>query len=206
MRGPGPRGSTNTISPLVIETKKERRGVRTTGRLPPSASSRLQPFIRLRPDKSAAAGCCRLIHRRFPSSPAVSCGGTSRGMQSQIVCHGCRNILLYPRGAPTVCCAVCHAVNSAAPPPGMDIAHLICGGCRTLLMYTRNATSVRCSCCDTVNLIRPVSSIAHVNCGQCQTVLMYPYGAPSVKCAICNFITNIRVCQFLSLLSLLETL
>uniref|UniRef100_A0A0E0RJV9 Zinc finger LSD1-type domain-containing protein n=3 Tax=Oryza TaxID=4527 RepID=A0A0E0RJV9_ORYRU len=111
-------------------------------------------------------------------------------MQSQIVCHGCRNILLYPRGAPSVCCAVCHAVSSTAPSPGMDIAHLICGGCRTLLMYTRNATSVRCSCCDTVNLVRPVSSIAHLNCGQCQTVLMYPYGAPSVKCAICNFITN----------------
>uniref|UniRef100_A0A0E0MPG9 Zinc finger LSD1-type domain-containing protein n=1 Tax=Oryza punctata TaxID=4537 RepID=A0A0E0MPG9_ORYPU len=111
-------------------------------------------------------------------------------MQSQIVCHGCRNILLYPRGAPSVCCAVCHAVTSTAPSPGMDIAHLICGGCRTLLMYTRNATSVRCSCCDTVNLVRPVSSIAHLNCGQCQTVLMYPYGAPSVKCAICNFITN----------------
>lgn len=40
------------------------------------------------------------------------------GMQSQIVCHGCRNILLYPRGAPSVCCAVCHAVSSTAPSPG----------------------------------------------------------------------------------------
>ncbi|KAM3254090.1 hypothetical protein ACQJBY_047923 [Aegilops geniculata] len=114
-------------------------------------------------------------------------------MQSQIVCHGCRSVLLYPRGAPSVCCAVCHAVTNA-PPPGMEMAHLICVGCRTLLMYTRNATTVRCSCCDTVNLARPappVNSIAHVNCGQCQTVLMYPYGASSVKCAICNFITNI---------------
>ncbi|KAG2630698.1 protein LOL2-like isoform X1 [Panicum virgatum] len=111
-------------------------------------------------------------------------------MQSQIVCHGCRSLLLYPRGAPSVCCAVCHAVTTV-PPPGMEMARLICGGCQTLLMYTRNATTVRCSCCDTVNLVRPVSSIAHVNCGQCQTVLMYPYGAPSVKCAICNFITNI---------------
>lgn len=116
----------------------------------------------------------------------------SRGMQSQIVCHGCRTLLLYPRGAPSVCCAVCHTVtNVPLPPPAMEMARLICGGCQTLLMYTRNATTVRCSCCDTVNLVRPVSSIAHVNCGQCQTVLMYPYGAPSVKCAICNFITNV---------------
>ncbi|KAM0899282.1 hypothetical protein ACQ4PT_021401 [Festuca glaucescens] len=120
-------------------------------------------------------------------------GRNFAGMQSQIVCHGCRSVLLYPRGAPSVCCAVCHAVTSA-PPPGMEMAQLICVGCRTLLMYTRNATTVRCSCCDTVNLARPappVSSTAHVNCGQCQTVLMYPYGASSVKCAICNFITNI---------------
>nr|AFC88835.1 putative zinc finger LOL2 [Miscanthus sinensis] len=111
-------------------------------------------------------------------------------MQSQIVCHGCRTVLLYPRGAPSVCCAVCHAVTNV-PPPAMEMARLICGGCQTLLMYTRSATTVRCSCCDTVNLVRPVSGIAHVNCGQCQTVLMYPYGAPSVKCAICNFITNV---------------
>uniref|UniRef100_M8BBF6 Zinc finger LSD1-type domain-containing protein n=1 Tax=Aegilops tauschii TaxID=37682 RepID=M8BBF6_AEGTA len=75
-------------------------------------------------------------------------------MQSQIVCHGCRSVLLYPRGAPSVCCAVCHAVTNA-PPPGMEMAQLICVGCRTLLMYTRNATTVRCSCCDTVNLARP---------------------------------------------------
>ncbi|XP_008672226.1 uncharacterized isoform X1 [Zea mays] len=111
-------------------------------------------------------------------------------MQSQIVCHGCRTLLFYPRGAPSVCCAVCHVVTNV-PPPAMEMARLICGGCQTLLMYARSATTVRCSCCDTVNLVRPVSSIAHVNCGQCQTVLMYPYGAPSVKCAVCNFITNV---------------
>lgn len=39
-------------------------------------------------------------------------------MQSQLVCSGCRNILLYPRGATNVCCAVCNAITSV-PPPGM---------------------------------------------------------------------------------------
>ncbi|XP_062211897.1 protein LOL3-like [Phragmites australis] len=110
-------------------------------------------------------------------------------MQSQIVCHGCRTVLLYPRGAPSVCCAVCQAITTV-PPPGLEMAQLICGGCRTLLMYTRNADTVRCSCCNTVNLVRPVNNIAHVNCGQCRTTLMYPYGAHSVKCAICNYITT----------------
>ncbi|OVA07805.1 zinc finger protein [Macleaya cordata] len=112
-------------------------------------------------------------------------------MQSQLVCSGCRSILLYPRGAANVCCAICNTITSV-PPPGMDMSQLVCGGCRTLLMYTRGATSVRCSCCHTINLARPASNqVAHVNCGQCHTTLMYPYGAPSVKCAVCHYVTNI---------------
>ncbi|GJN23970.1 hypothetical protein PR202_gb11671 [Eleusine coracana subsp. coracana] len=110
-------------------------------------------------------------------------------MQNQIVCRGCRTVLLYPQGAPSVCCAVCQTITTV-PPPGLEMAQIICGGCRTLLMYTRNADTVRCSCCHTVNLVRPVNNVAHVNCGQCRTTLMYPYGAPSVKCAICNYITT----------------
>ncbi|CAD5183404.1 unnamed protein product, partial [Musa acuminata subsp. malaccensis] len=73
------------------------------------------------------------------------------GGQSQLVCSGCRNLLLYPLGATSVCCAVCSAVT-AVPPPGTEMAQLICGGCHTLLMFIRGATSVQCSCCHTVNL------------------------------------------------------
>ncbi|KAK4488061.1 hypothetical protein RD792_003803, partial [Penstemon davidsonii] len=124
-------------------------------------------------------------------------------MQSQLVCSGCRTVLLYPRGAPNVCCAICNMLT-AVPPAGiarissfwMDMAQLICGGCRTLLMHTRGATSVRCSCCHTVNLVPAAaapSNVAHVNCGNCHTMLMYPAGAPSVKCAICHFITNVNM-------------
>ncbi|KAG5025322.1 Protein LSD1 [Glycine max] len=112
-------------------------------------------------------------------------------MQSQVVCNGCRSLLLYPRGATNVCCALCNTITSV-PPPGMEMSQLYCGGCRTLLMYTRGATSVRCSCCHTVNLVPPASNqVAHVHCGNCRTTLMYPYGAPSVKCALCHFITNV---------------
>ncbi|KAH6758878.1 LSD1 zinc finger family protein [Perilla frutescens var. hirtella] len=93
-------------------------------------------------------------------------------MQSQLVCSGCRTVLLYPRGATNVCCAICNVVTSV-PPAGMEMAQLICGGCRTLLMHARGAASVRCSCCHTVNLV--------------------PAGAPSVKCAICHFITNVNI-------------
>ncbi|KAH0698719.1 hypothetical protein KY284_012934 [Solanum tuberosum] len=39
-------------------------------------------------------------------------------MQSQLVCSGCRTILLYPRGATNVCCAVCNALTPV-PPPGI---------------------------------------------------------------------------------------
>ncbi|XP_042050306.1 protein LSD1-like [Salvia splendens] len=112
-------------------------------------------------------------------------------MQSQVVCSGCRSLLMYPSGATNVCCALCNSVTTI-PPQGMEMAQLICGGCRTLLMYTRGATSVRCSCCHTVNLA-PAPNIAHINCGNCHTTLMYPYGAPSIKCAVCQYITNVNM-------------
>ncbi|KAK4782130.1 hypothetical protein SAY86_016232 [Trapa natans] len=111
-------------------------------------------------------------------------------MQSQLVCSGCRSILVHPRGASTVWCSICSTITTV-PPPGMDMSQLICGGCRTLLMYARGATSVRCSCCNTVNLVPGSSQYAHVNCGNCRTMLMYPSGAPSVKCALCQYVTNV---------------
>ncbi|KAF7842269.1 protein LSD1-like [Senna tora] len=116
-----------------------------------------------------------------------------KAMQSQLVCSGCRSILLYPRGATNVCCALCSTITSV-PPPGMEMSQLYCGGCRTLLMYTRGATSVRCSCCQTVNLASASNQVAHIHCGNCRTTLMYPFGAPSVKCAVCQYITNVSNC------------
>ncbi|CAH8378746.1 unnamed protein product [Eruca vesicaria subsp. sativa] len=124
-------------------------------------------------------------------------------MQDQLVCHGCRNTLLYPRGATNVRCALCNTINMVPlhppPPPhhhhahvGMDMAHIVCGGCRTMLMYTRGANSVRCSCCQTMNLV-PATPPAHINCGNCRTTLMYPYGSPSVRCAVCQFVTNVNM-------------
>uniref|UniRef100_A0A0E0KGN5 Zinc finger LSD1-type domain-containing protein n=1 Tax=Oryza punctata TaxID=4537 RepID=A0A0E0KGN5_ORYPU len=45
------------------------------------------------------------------------------GMQSQIVCHGCRSVLRYPSGAPSVCCALCQAITTVPPPaPGTGLA------------------------------------------------------------------------------------
>ncbi|KAK9227039.1 hypothetical protein WN943_012088 [Citrus x changshan-huyou] len=131
-------------------------------------------------------------------------------MQSQLVCSGCRSVLLYPRGATNVCCALCNTITSVPIPGhlwatltyggkakslggGMEMAQLICGGCRTLLMYTRGATSVRCSCCHTVNLAPAPNQFAHVICGHCRTTLMYPHGAPSVKCAVCQYVTNVNM-------------
>ncbi|KAH0985229.1 hypothetical protein GBA52_012406 [Prunus armeniaca] len=37
-------------------------------------------------------------------------------MQSQLVCSGCRSILLYPRGATNVCCALCNIITPVPPP------------------------------------------------------------------------------------------
>ncbi|KAF9685519.1 hypothetical protein SADUNF_Sadunf03G0063000 [Salix dunnii] len=138
-----------------------------------------------------------------PAPPTAA----ANGAQSQLVCSGCRNLLLYPVGATSVCCAVCNAVT-AVPPPGTstEMAQLVCGGCHTLLMYIRGATSVQCSCCHTVNLAlegkelenlllfnHSTNQVAHVNCGSCRMLLMYQYGARSVKCAVCSFVTPVGV-------------
>ncbi|CAN6579725.1 unnamed protein product [Malus baccata var. baccata] len=127
-----------------------------------------------------------------PPPPPPYTSPPANGAQSQLVCSGCRNLLLYPVGATSVCCAVCNAVT-AVPPPGTEMAQLVCGGCHTLLMYIRGATSVQCSCCHTVNLALEANQVAHVNCGNCRMLLMYQYGARSVKCAVCNFVTSVGV-------------
>ncbi|MFS7923442.1 putative transcription factor Znf-LSD family [Helianthus anomalus] len=127
----------------------------------------------------------------YPTPPAPFTPPAT-GSESQLVCSGCRNLLLYPVGATSVCCAVCSSVT-AVPPPGTEMAQLVCGGCHTLLMYIRGAASVQCSCCHTINLALEGNQVAHVNCGNCRMLLMYPYGARSVKCAVCQFITSIGV-------------
>lgn len=128
----------------------------------------------------------------YPTPPAPVIPPNGAGAQSQLVCSGCRNLLLYPQGASSVCCAVCNVVTSV-PPPGTEMAQLVCGGCHTLLMYIRGATSVQCSCCHTVNLALEANQVAHVNCGNCHMLLRYQYGARSVKCAVCNFVTSVGV-------------
>ncbi|XP_057433252.1 protein LSD1-like isoform X1 [Lotus japonicus] len=113
-------------------------------------------------------------------------------MRCQLVCNGCRNILVYPRGAGNVCCAWCNVITPV-PPAGMEMSQLYCGGCRTLLMYANGATSVRCSCCNTITRVPESNQVSHIHCGNCRTALMYPHGALSVKCAICHYITNVSM-------------
>nr|XP_019067547.1 protein LOL1-like [Solanum lycopersicum] len=105
-------------------------------------------------------------------------------MQSPLVCSGCRTILLYPRGATNVCCAVCNNLTPV-PPPGTEMAQLICGCCRTLLMHPRGATSVRCACCHTVNLVPGTNLFSYLQC--CLVLII-----PSIKCVICHYITHVN--------------
>ncbi|XP_017603110.1 protein LSD1-like isoform X3 [Gossypium arboreum] len=68
-------------------------------------------------------------------------------MQSEVVCSRCRNILLYPRGATNVCCALCNTITQVPPPASNPMAHINCGHCRTTLMYPYGAASVKCAVC-----------------------------------------------------------
>ncbi|KAK7307722.1 hypothetical protein VNO77_41037 [Canavalia gladiata] len=128
----------------------------------------------------------------YPTPPPLPSAYTPspNGAKSQLVCSGCTNLLLYPIGATSVCCAVCNAIT-AVPLPGTEMAQLICGGCHIFLMYIRGATNVQCSCCHTINLALEANQVAHVNCGNCRMLLMYQYGARSVKCAVCSFVTSV---------------
>ncbi len=79
---------------------------------------------------------------------------------AQLVCAGCRTLLMYMRGATSVQCSCCHTVNLAmelAPPPpaaaAAAMAHINCGGCGTTLMYAYGAQSVKCALCQYVTSI-----------------------------------------------------
>ncbi|KAG6427873.1 hypothetical protein SASPL_112120 [Salvia splendens] len=48
-----------------------------------------------------------------------------RGMQSQVVCSGCRSLLMYPSGATNVCCAVCNSVTTIPPQGYFWISNLV---------------------------------------------------------------------------------
>uniref|UniRef100_A0A0A0L592 Zinc finger LSD1-type domain-containing protein n=1 Tax=Cucumis sativus TaxID=3659 RepID=A0A0A0L592_CUCSA len=41
---------------------------------------------------------------KMPFPPVTCC-------QNQIMCSGCKNLLIYPAGATSICCALCHAVT-----------------------------------------------------------------------------------------------
>ncbi|KAH7616915.1 hypothetical protein Ndes2526B_g09022 [Nannochloris sp. 'desiccata'] len=112
------------------------------------------------------------------------------GSQSQIICGGCRILLMYPQGAQNVRCARCSHVTPVPPPVNQDtMAQLQCNSCRTVLMYPRGAMQVQCSLCQTLNDAQQANQLGHVVCGGCQITLMYAFGAQSVKCALCNHVT-----------------
>ncbi|MCE3050319.1 histone demethylase SWIRM1 [Datura stramonium] len=77
------------------------------------------------------------------------------GMEmAQLICGGCRTLLMHPRGATSVRCACCHTVN-LVPGPN-QFAHVNCGNCRTMLMYPCGAPSVKCAICHYITHVNAV--------------------------------------------------
>lgn len=116
------------------------------------------------------------------------------GGQSQLMCGGCRTMLLYPQGAHNVRCARCSHINPVNASTSSDMAQLSCSNpqCRVQLMYPRGAMQVQCSLCGTLNDAQHANQLGHVVCNGCQITLMYAYGAHSVKCAVCNCVTPVN--------------
>ncbi|KAJ6313988.1 hypothetical protein OIU78_017607 [Salix suchowensis] len=85
---------------------------------------------------------------------------------AQLICRGCRSLLMYPHGATSVRCSCCHAVNLA---PGYNqLAHVNCGNCWTTLMYPNGSPSVKCPVCQYVTNV----SMANMRVPLPQTDLM----------------------------------
>lgn len=109
--------------------------------------------------------------------------GKKKGeMQDQLVCHGCRNTLVYPRGATNVRCALCNTINMVPhhPPPPHHHHGIILFSINTMplqlflwLGWVLNTAHVG-------------MDMAHIVCGGCRTMLMYTRGANSVRCSCCQ--------------------
>uniref|UniRef100_A0A0E0AJI5 Zinc finger LSD1-type domain-containing protein n=1 Tax=Oryza glumipatula TaxID=40148 RepID=A0A0E0AJI5_9ORYZ len=50
------------------------------------------------------------------SNAGSPCPISNSWAQSQLVCSGCRNLLMYPAGATSICCAVCGTVTAVPAP------------------------------------------------------------------------------------------
>lgn len=114
-------------------------------------------------------------------------------LQAQIMCQGCRSLLMYPQGAEHVRCARCSFISPAAGTSSADMAQISCSNpsCRCQLAYPRGARHVQCSLCNTLNDAYQANQLGHVVCSGCSITLMYAYGASSVKCAVCEVVTPI---------------
>ncbi|CAL9211050.1 unnamed protein product [Musa acuminata subsp. burmannicoides] len=64
---------------------------------------------------------------------------------AQIICYGCRTLLMYTSGATSVRCSCCGTINIARP--ANQNAYLNCGQCHTTLIYPCGAPSVKCAIC-----------------------------------------------------------
>ena len=69
---------------------------------------------------------------------------------SQLSCNGCRTVLAFPEGAPSVRCPICATVT-----PVLQI-HITCVTCRTVLALPHNTTLAMCPRCSTVMSVPPL--------------------------------------------------
>ncbi|KAL3637010.1 hypothetical protein CASFOL_019309 [Castilleja foliolosa] len=113
-----------------------------------------------------------------------------RGMQSQIVCSGCRSLLMYPSGASNVCCALCNTITNVPPPDFSPTSPRLQCSSTYVLNWLRHV-----QCEEIVDLAEPTHFVytldmrmemAQLICGCCRTLLMYTRGATSVRCSCCH--------------------
>ncbi|KAL2622815.1 hypothetical protein R1flu_003020 [Riccia fluitans] len=88
----------------------------------------------------------------YPSQQSVP----NTGQQCQLICGGCRTLLVYPYGSNHVRCALCSFVTGV-PAQGTQAAHINCGGCGVTLMYPAGAHAVKCAFCQYITCLAPAT-------------------------------------------------
>lgn len=96
----------------------------------------------------------QLEKHRGPMSGAIVPYQPPNQNGCQLICGGCRTLLVYPQGSHNVRCALCSFVTSV-PPQGTQVAHTGCDGCGVTLMYPAGAHAVKCARCSFITCLTP---------------------------------------------------
>lgn len=151
---------------------------------------------------AANVRCSQCQHLTPVAASPAAAPQPAQPARAQLQCSGCNIMLMYPRGAANVQCAVCGVVNSAQQVCGTPLQRLLlpprcCTDAGAVALHRQSVHNSRTGALAVGGLfnrsraaVLQANRVAHLQCQGCRTWLMYAYGARSVRCAVCEAITR----------------